>query len=135
MFRNWRFQDVKETMITFVSWLIVFCCSGPFRSFSIWFFLAAQSSNSLSFNCYITAAQEYYFVDWPWVLFSWSPVRGIDLPFSCLQSIACHWGLRWAFLLYMFFHPAFCLQSLPKSNSSSPLTDDATGLYIQIHAI
>lgn len=35
MFQNWHFQDDKETMNTFVSWLIVFCCSGPFLSFSV----------------------------------------------------------------------------------------------------
>lgn len=127
---------LKLALVSFVPRLIMFCCSGPILSFLISCFLDAQSSNNLSFNCHIkrrTAVLpfgivlEYYF---------WSPVRGFDLPLSCLESMDCHQSLCWAFSLYILFHP--CTLSLkvatfPKVNRASPLTDRATGQYVQLH--
>lgn len=109
-------------MNTSVSWLITFCCSGSFLSFSIWFFLPAQSSNSLSFNCHIThhttilhrdVALEYYFFE------------ALSEGLTFLSLALSQWFVTEVytepFLFTYFSIPAFCPWRLPKVNRMSPL--------------
>lgn len=109
-------------MNTSVSWLITFCCSGSFLSFSIWFFLPAQSSNTLSFNCHIThhttilhrgVALEYYFFE------------ALSEGLTFLSLALSQWFVTEVytepFLFTYFSIPAFCPWRLPKVNRMSPV--------------
>lgn len=101
---------LKLTLVSFVLWLIMFCCSGPVLSTLIWSFLDAQSSNNLSFNRHVkhstvvllfSIVLEYYFLkpcqrDWPSTLSPWvnrlSPKSMLSF-FSLHTFPFCPWKL------------------------------------------